>query len=242
MTDTHTVPVEVEFLGHSTTCMMSSEEAARYGKGRRTMATMRQQRQDRRLKASEAYQKKPTERRRIKLIEAIDDCTSLCDSHQRAEVMMQAILGEPAEIFWPVFLSTWSACDMSWRWSAVILGTMRYHRDAGNSAEKYIHDDLDGGDFYEDLPDLIEVWRGTDRPRVRSIAWTTDRKIAEQFATGMRRGAFDNPVIAHAFIRKTDIFFATESEAEVVLDPRRLRKLTIEPFTEQRTLIPAKAG
>ena len=46
-----------------------------------------------------------------------------------------------------------------------------------------------------------------------------------------RRGRpFPNPVIAHAFIRKADIFAVSQArnEFEIILDPRRLRKLTIE--------------
>ena len=83
---------------------------------------------------------------------------------------------------------------------------------------------------YDALPDLIEVWRGTDRKRVRNFSWTTKPEKAEFFAVHRRGMPFPNPVIAHAFIPKEHVFYADNgrNEAEVVLDPRRLRKLTIE--------------
>jgi len=85
--------------------------------------------------------------------------------------------------------------------------------------------------IYDALPDLVKVCRGTARSRVRSIAWSTRREAAEGFATGMRGGPFADPVIAQAFIPKEAIFWAGDgSEAEIVLDPRRLRKLTVESF------------
>jgi hypothetical protein len=85
---------------------------------------------------------------------------------------------------------------------------------------------------------MVEVWRGTDRKRVRSIVWTQDRKVAERFATGMRGGSFPDPVIAHAFIPKEHVFLAyggdgdgNRSEAEIVLDPRRLASTS--PISQQ---------
>lgn len=53
----------------------------------------------------------------------------------------------------------------------------------------------------------------------------------------MRGGAFPDPVIAHAFIPKEHIFWADEGgEQEIVLDPKRLRKLTVESFDGARDL------
>jgi len=235
MTDTNHVLCELEFDGVMQKVFAPPGYAAIHRRRRKRYWAKRQRLQDRRAKESAAYLKKPTERRRIKLIEAIRNCTSLCNSEERAEIMMLAIMGEPSEIFWPVFLIDWPACDRSWKWSWVILNLMRGHRDNGNPAIPYM--ESDDRDYYDDLPELVEVWRGTDRKRVRNISWTTDRKVAEKFATGMRGGAFPDPVIAHAFIPKQWVFYASNdrSEEEVVLDPRRLRKLTIEPFVISKT-------
>jgi hypothetical protein len=234
MTDTNHVLCELEFDGVMQKVFAPPGYAAIHRRRRKLYWAERQRRLNRRVKASAAYQKGPTERRRIKLIKAISDCTSLCNSEERAEIMMLAIMGEPSEIFWPVFLTDWPACDRSWKWSWVMLNLMRGHRNVGNPAIPYM--ESDDCDYYDGMPELVEVWRGTDRTRVRNISWTTDRKVAEKFATGMRGGAFPDPVIAHAFIPKKWIFNVYDGgEDEVVLDPRRLRKLTIEPFVISRT-------
>jgi predicted DNA-binding transcriptional regulator AlpA len=62
-------------------------------------------------------------------------------------------------------------------------------------------------------------------------------KMAEFFAIHRRGASFPDPVIAHAFIPKAHVFYADNgrNEAEVVLDPRRLRKLTIEPFVQVKS-------
>jgi hypothetical protein len=238
MTDTNLVPCQLELDGRMQTVLAPPGYAVRHRKALAWREAERWRRQKRRAKASAAYRKGPTDRRRLALLEAIQDCTSLCNSEERAEIMFFAIVGEPAEIFWPTFLIDWPSCDRSWQWSRHILALLRVHRDAGNPATEFIEAEApDGGIFHEDLPDLIEVWRGTDRTRVRNMSWTTDRKVAETFATGMRGGAFPDPVVAHAFIPKQWVFYASNdrSEAEVVLDPRRLRKLTIEPFVISKT-------
>jgi hypothetical protein len=238
MTDTNHVLCELEFDGVMQKVFAPPGYAAIHRRRRKLYWAERQRRQDRRVKASDAYRKEPTDRRRVALLQAIQDCTSLCNSEERAEIMFFAIVGEPAEIFWPTFLIDWPSCDRSWQWSRHILALLRVHRDAGNPATEFIEAEApDGGIFHEDLPDLIEVWRGTDRTRVRNMSWTTDRKVAETFATGMRGGAFPDPVVAHAFIPKQWVFYASNdrSKAEVVLDPRRLRKLTIEPFVISKT-------
>src|SRR5215472_3137418 len=40
--------------------------------------------------------------------------------------------------------------------------------------------------FFETLPPLVRVFRGCARLRVRGIAWTVDRAVAEDFARGHR--------------------------------------------------------
>ena len=117
-----------------------------------------------------------------------------------------------------------SDCDNSWGYSRIVLGMMR---DCGPALE-YMPPEIRAA--YDALPYLIEVGRGTDRKRVRNFSWTTKPEKAEFFAVHRRGMPFPNPVIAHAFVPKAHVFYADNgrNEAEVVLDPRRLRKLTIE--------------
>jgi hypothetical protein len=231
------VEVPVDFLGHKSTAMMRASQAKHYLRALKSGERLRERLRRHKAKASQAYREKPTARRRRALIDGIDAVTGYCNSHERAEIMLASLSGEGAEIFWPVFEIDWPACDASWRYSFWLLECLRRHAHC-----KLDYVSLECRAAYDALPDMVEVWRGTDRTRVRGVAWTTHRKVALGFATGMRGGAFPDPVIAHAFIPKQHVFIAygSECEAEVVLDPRRLRKLTIEPFDGKELFAPCE--
>lgn len=218
---------ETGMIDHYAWC--SPEQAASYEEGRRAMAQKRKRAQARRRRASDRYAENPTPRRRKAVLDAIGMITSLCSSHVRADRLIMAAIFEPAEIWWPAFLENWVSCDAgSWRWHIILLDKFRRLRDAGQYATDYL--DADDREFYDSLPELIEVWRGADRRTLRNFSWTTDPATAEFFAVHRRGHPFPNPVIGHAFIRKADIFTAINGrgEKEIILDPRRLRKLTIE--------------
>jgi hypothetical protein len=87
--------------------------------------------------------------------------------------------------------------------------------------------------FYEALPDPVPICRGCDQGRERGLHWTTSRAVAEGFATG-KRCLNAHPTLASAEIPKRHVIavFVCRDENEVVVDPRRLRKLKSEP---QRT-------
>jgi hypothetical protein len=87
-------------------------------------------------------------------------------------------------------------------------------------------------EFFDALPAQVKVFRGCSRLRVRGVAWTTDRTVAEGYARGHRTLRVSEPVVASAIIPKQYIFFVTNdrNEKEVVLNPRRLRRLMIEPY------------
>jgi hypothetical protein len=86
--------------------------------------------------------------------------------------------------------------------------------------------------FFETLPPQVQVFRGCSAPRVQAIAWTTDRTTAEGFARLHRGIRVPEPVVASALIPKEHIFFVTDEreEKEIVLNPRRLREILVEPF------------
>jgi hypothetical protein len=83
---------------------------------------------------------------------------------------------------------------------------------------------------YDALPDPVSVWRGCDQGRERGLHWTTDQAIAEQFASG-KRCINPRPTLVSAQIPKRHIFavFLERQEQEIVLDPRRLRRLSASP-------------
>jgi hypothetical protein len=59
-----------------------------------------------------------------------------------------------------------------------------------------------------------------------------EQKDAREFARGHRGIPVREPVVASALIPKDHIFFVSDErqEKEVVLNPRRLREVIIEPF------------
>jgi hypothetical protein len=67
------------------------------------------------------------------------------------------------------------------------------------------------------------------------LYWTTDRAVAEGFAIGKR---YRNrvPTLVHAEIPKPHIFavFVNREERDIVLNPRRLRKLSAAPLDLER--------
>jgi len=89
--------------------------------------------------------------------------------------------------------------------------------------------DANDAAFYDSLPDEVAVYRGCSRPRMSAISWTTDRQVADIFARGHRGIRVPDPVIASAVIPKSAIFTVVTSrnESEVIVDPRRLRKLAL---------------
>jgi hypothetical protein len=90
--------------------------------------------------------------------------------------------------------------------------------------------------FFDALPSQVPVFRGCSASRVRAIAWTTSRAVAEGFARGHRGIPVPEPVVASAIIPKEHIFFVTDkwAQREIVLNPRRLRKILVEPFAALR--------
>ena len=80
-------------------------------------------------------------------------------------------------------------------------------------------------DFYDSLPDRLLVYRGVPGVDPGLVAlglcWTTEREIAEWFAT---RGPEPHTLL-RANIRKVDIATVFDSECEVVVNPFKWRAI-----------------
>jgi hypothetical protein len=123
------------------------------------------------------------------------------------------------------FLEWGNVCDAPWANRSLIAGMLRQIPMAADLLPPAART------FYEALPDPVPIWRGCDRGRERGLHWTTRRAVAEGFATGKR--CFNaHPTLASAEIPKRHVFavFVCRDEDEVVVDPRRLRKLKSEPL------------
>ena len=224
------VEIKIEIMGRWTLSRATREDAAEMEDCKRRWHAHCTKLESKIATASRRYKTKPSATNRKKLLGAIDNRVVHCASHERAEVIAETIVFEPSEIFWPTITRYWSLCDASHHVVPLLLRLMRDHRRSDRRAWMGARQLK----LFDALPNLVEVWRGTDRKRVRSISWSTSRNLAERFATGMRGGSFADPVIAHAFVPKEHIFWASNDrdEQEIVLDPKRLRTLTIENFDD----------
>jgi hypothetical protein len=171
------------------------------------------------------YLKTPSEKLRLKVIKANACCTLAEGSHNRAEALLDRIQHAPPEIFWPTFIDDWAFTEVAWNYRSAFLPLMRVYKP---SLRKYLPPEI--REATDALPDLVTVYRGCAREHVRGIAWTTSPKVAEFFAVTNRwAGLAPDRVIASAIIPREHVFYATDerNEAEVILDPKRLRRIVI---------------
>jgi hypothetical protein len=121
-----------------------------------------------------------------------------------------------------IFLEWGNMCDAPWACRSAIADALRGIPRA--CLAELLESDAHG--FYDSLPELVPVWRGCERGRERGLHWTADRAIAEGFARG-KRCLNKAPTLARAEIPKEHVFavFVSRAESEIVLDPKRLRKL-----------------
>jgi hypothetical protein len=148
------------------------------------------------------------------------------DSYSRTEAMVHVMLSaRDAAHQLGIFLEWGHRCDAPWPWRSIIADILR------RACSKIRLADVlppDGRSFYDQLPDLVSVWRGCERGRERGLHWTMDQATAEKFASG-RRCINPEPTLARAQIPKRHILavFLDRDESEIVLDPRRLRNLIV---------------
>jgi hypothetical protein len=151
-------------------------------------------------------------------------------SEKRASEMYIRLRGVDTETFWRVFNECWNICDDTWLirtwWSDVL----RYHSRVA-PARRFMVRSEDKA-LFDCLPARIEIFRGCNVNRVRGLSWTTKRKIAEGFAHGHRGIRVEEPVVATAIIPREAVFTAIDNreESELVVNPRRLAKLTYTPY------------
>ncbi len=150
-------------------------------------------------------------------------------SDDRLEILWGLTLAWPPALASEAYQRFYSGCDDTWYMRATLLERLR---EIGFGQPHKEPDDIA---FFESLPDRVKVWRGCSASRVRGLSWTTARDTALRFARGHRMIQVPNPTLASAVIPKTAIFFVVTNrkESEIILDPRRLSRLTTEPFSPE---------
>jgi hypothetical protein len=163
-------------------------------------------------------------------LKAVDVFLSQCDSYERAERLAWLMVTLPWQRRLRVFLEWYCVCDAPWGFRNIYARQLRLACAEVNLSDVLL--DLtdflrpEERTFYIGLPALVPIWRGCERGRERGLSWTTERAVAEGFAKG-QRCINEQPTLASAVIPKSHIFgvFCGRGEREVVVDPRRLRKL-----------------
>ena len=175
--------------------------------------------------AIERYRQRRSQHHQKAALDAIRQCTLWANSEHCLLTVLRLIEFAPSAIFWPALMATWDDCDATWKHRKRVLWAMEKARKPA-----WAFFSPSQRQFFETLPPLVRVFRGCSVRRVRGIAWTVDRAVAEGFARG-HRGRVPEPVVASALIPKEHIFFVTDErqEKEVVLNPRQ-RRVIIEPF------------
>lgn len=161
-----------------------------------------------------------------------DQRLGFCSSYARPAQLVQEMLGAPAPAeAVRLFLEWGSLCDAPWPYRSDFAGILR---DALRHVR--LADVLPPADreWFLALDPVTTVYRGCQSGRERGLSWTADLKVATGFAVG-RRCINAQPKLVTAQIPKEHVFavFLDRSESEIVLDPRRLRRLTDHPAADQ---------
>jgi hypothetical protein len=143
------------------------------------------------------------------------------NSEDRAYEMLRLTQIVDSEVFWKVFHHCWSSCDDTWALNRALIQCLSFH-NAEDPARSYM--DREQAKFYTALPDVITVFRGCSKERIRGVSWTTDVAVAEGFARGHRGITPPNPIVARARIPSSEIFtvLLDREESEIVLNPSEL--------------------
>jgi hypothetical protein len=206
---------------------MTAADAAMLSRLQRQGEAEKQRRADEARAAMLRYTSTSSERHRKKALQAINHYSSYLSSKDRLSCVLSLIEFAAPEIFWPALMETWPGCDATWDARTRLLQALH----GMESAVPFFSQGQRA--FFDALPAQVKVFRGCSRPRLRGVAWTTDRTVAEGFAKGHRTLRVSESVVVSAIIPKEFIFFITNdrNEKEVVLNPRRLRRLMIDSYT-----------
>jgi hypothetical protein len=144
----------------------------------------------------------------------------------RVKHIINTLEETPTELFWPVFIHTRQGCRGAWRYRKKLLQMLRHHAEQ-EPAINYMR--AAASEFFDRLPPVVTVFRGSSPDCVRGLSWTTTREIAERFATNPSVG-----ILATALIDKRAIFAVCSGEDEIIVDPDHLRELRLIPISAAR--------
>src|SRR5262249_22520233 len=128
--------------------------------------------------AIKEYRQSPDYHHHKTALDAVQSCSYAENSDRRLLTVLSLIEFAPPAIFWPTLVDAWCQCDATWPHRSWLLQAMNATKPAMpflNSSQRK---------FFDALPSQVQVFRGCSASRVRAIAWTTSRAVAEGFARG----------------------------------------------------------
>ncbi|MFK4561891.1 hypothetical protein ABIF94_002490 [Bradyrhizobium ottawaense] len=163
------------------------------------------------------------------------------NSTNRLSTLLALTAFEEPEVFWQVFHENWSDCDNAWGLRDDVLNALEWFGLDGVCMTDEQQAFLSG--VATDRYSRITVYRGCSSARVHGLSWTTNPKVAQEFALGHRGIRVPDPVVLKAEIRKSNVITAIpdREEDEIILDPlhlRCLRETNLQPAKYMRTMRP----
>ncbi|WP_409188491.1 hypothetical protein [Bradyrhizobium sp. RDM4] len=152
-------------------------------------------------------------------------CGPGVNSTNRLSAILALTAFEEPKVFWQVFHENWSGCDNTWVLQDEILDALEWFGLDGVDMTDEQLAFLSG--LATDRYSRITVYRGCSRERIRGLSWTTNAKIAQEFARGHRGIGVPDPVVVKAKVRKSNVItvISNREEEEVILNPLHLRCL-----------------
>lgn len=159
--------------------------------------------------------------------EQAEDALLLCDSYERADLLVSLIYKMDPQDWLAAVGEWWSGCDnlgAYQRWFSFLLPD-RGPVDVMMTPEER--------EAWQALPEQVTIYRGTRRPTVLGASWSLDRDVAVRFPTLNRYRHGGPPWLITATVRKRNILAIKldREEAEAIVFRGR-RIVSREPLPE----------
>jgi hypothetical protein len=164
--------------------------------------------------------------------QAVDQRLGSCNSYERTrELWLSMVITRSPRERISLYLDWANCCDAPWWYRGDFVEMLR---DALRQVPLREVLPLEERAWFDAMGPSIQVFRGCEAGRVRGLSWTTDIQVARGFAAGKRCVNAD-PTIASALIPNEHVLalFLNRQENEVVVDPRRLRQLKVQPLEDK---------
>ena len=120
--------------------------------------------------------------------------------------------------FWCTFNSCWYYYHDQWKCRNIIIEKLKLYQPF------YAYSEQQDASFFRSMPEVLTIYRGCDKNKARGLSWTTESRIADHFAAGLKEYIVPYPMVYEATIGKSAILAAisTFDESEIVVDPEAI--------------------